>query len=156
MTTTISLLHPDGQNFRLDEEKITLFCDSLLQAVEKPEFSLSVVLVDDHRIREMNHRYRQKDKATNVLSFPFADGAEPALAGLPIYELGDIVISLDSATKEAQQYKVSFSHRLCWLIIHGLLHLCGMDHERSQQEAEEMAAREQQLLNHYQQTLCND
>ncbi len=156
MTTTISFLYPDEQKFRLNKEKTALFCDSLLQAVGKPEFSLSVVLVDDNRIREMNHRYRQKDKATNVLSFPFADGAEPVLAELPIHELGDIIISLDTAVKEARQYNVSFSRRLCWLIIHGLLHLCGMDHERSQQEAEEMAVREQQLLNHYEQILCNE
>ncbi len=156
MTTAITLLHPDSQRFLLNKEQTTKFCDTLLQAVGKTEFALSVVLVDDNKIREMNLCYRQKDSATNVLSFPFADGAEPALVSLPVYELGDIIISLDTAAREAREYSVSFSHRLCWLIIHGLLHLCGMDHERSPQEAEEMAAREQQLLQHYRQELCNE
>ncbi len=154
MTTIITLLHPDSRHLQLNEKKIEEFCHNLLQSVDKAEFSLSLVLVDDIQIKELNHRYRQKDKATNVLSFPFLDGAEAALSNLPLYELGDIIISLDTAEQEAKEYNVDFSHRFCWLIVHGLLHLCGMDHERSPKEAEEMANKEQELLKKWQQELC--
>ncbi len=155
MTITITSLHPNYQKFRLCEKKISKFCENILFSEEKAEFSLSLVLIDDTEMRRINHHYRQKDKTTNVLSFPFLDGAEPALANLPIQELGDIFISLDTARNEAKEYGVSLSHRLCWLIIHGFLHLCGMDHERSQKEAEIMSAREQILLKQWQQNLCS-
>ncbi len=154
MAITITSLHPNAHRFCLDEKKVGNFCKNILQSSGKAEFSFSLVLLDDKEMRRINHHYRDKDKTTNVLSFPFQEGADPALAGLPIHELGDIFISLDTAEKEAEEYEKPLSYRLCWLIVHGFLHLCGMDHERSPQEAEEMAAQEQILLNQWQQDLC--
>ncbi len=87
MTITITSLHPNCQQFRLSEKKISKFCENILFSEGKAEFSLSLVLVDDKEMKRINHLYRQKDKTTNVLSFPFLDGADPALANLPIHEL---------------------------------------------------------------------
>ncbi|MBU1568226.1 MAG: pyridoxine 5'-phosphate synthase [Proteobacteria bacterium] len=110
------------------------------------DYTLSVLLVDDEEISQINNQYRNKNQPTNVLSFPFADGADASLATLPIKELGDIIISVDTALREAILYRQPFHDRMTWLLIHGLLHLLGYDHERSPGEEEKMLAREQELL----------
>ncbi|BDD87398.1 pyridoxine 5'-phosphate synthase [Desulfofustis limnaeus] len=107
---------------------------------------ISVVLTTNATIRELNHRYRHQDKPTNVLSFPFADGADPAVQSLGLAELGDIVISVDRAAEEAQHYGLTLYQRLQWLVTHGLLHLLGYDHEKSAEDAQEMQHEETDLL----------
>lgn len=150
MATTLTFLSPASQKVCLDAVEITRFADALLEETGKKEYALSVVFVDDNKIRQMNRDYRNKDAPTNVLSFPFSDGAEPFLQDLPVHDLGDIIISIDTARRESVEYGEDFSYRLCWLIVHGLLHLCGLDHERSTEEAQQMAAREKELLErHY-------
>ena len=120
----------------------------LLKECAVPDHDVSIALVDDKIIQEMNHQYRQKNAPTNVLSFPFADGADqPSLSKLEIRELGDIVISLETAWREAREFKQTFHQRLSWLLIHGMLHLQGYDHERSKNDEEIMFSREQELLN---------
>lgn len=114
------------------------------------DHDLSVLLVDDSEITWLNAHYRDKNAPTNVLSFPFGleEGAMDANdhANLPIKELGDIIISVDTASKEAHQLKVSLHDRLTWLLTHGLLHLLGHDHERSDAEAIAMWELEKKLI----------
>ena len=86
---------------------------------------LSIALVDDAAIKALNWDYRHKDKATNVLSFP-QDG--------PL--LGDIVLALETITREAAEKCVSLEHHVTHLIIHGFLHLQGYDHETDETAAE--------------------
>jgi len=81
------------------------------------EGELSIAFVDDERIQSLNRSFRQKDKPTNVLSFPM-DGAM----------LGDIVLAHQTIAQEAQHQGKTFEHHLTHLIIHGFLHLCGYDH----------------------------
>jgi pyridoxine 5-phosphate synthase len=95
---------------------------------------------------ELNSKYRKKPQPTNVLSFPFGEGSDESLAGLPIKELGDVIISLDTAACEAGTYQQTLEQRLAWLVTHGILHLLGYDHERSPEDEKRMAAREEELL----------
>jgi pyridoxine 5-phosphate synthase len=111
---------------------------NLLKICQITDRELSILLVDDKRMTELNNQYRHKNKPTNVLSFPLNDDNEDNL-------LGDIVISLDTARQEAQQDNISLHKRLRTLLIHGLVHLLGYDHERSSHEAQVMADKEKKL-----------
>jgi len=107
---------------------------------------LSVVLADDPFVQRLNRDYRGKDKPTNVLSFAFGDDEdEPDPApGTPVL-LGDIVMSLDTLTREAKEQGKPFAHHLAHLSVHGVLHLLGYDHIEDA-EAEEMEALETTIL----------
>ncbi len=103
---------------------------------------LSLVVGDDAFIRPLNRDYRGKDSATDVLSFPQREG-EGARADDPV--LGDLVISLETAARQAAELDHSVSHELRVLLVHGLLHLLGHDHIEAQ-EAARMQAAEAELL----------
>ncbi len=92
---------------------------------------LSILVVDDKKIMELNTEYRGKEKPTNVLSFPMRDGKPPYISPL----LGDVVISADTTKKEADEAGITFDERFSQLLIHGILHLTGYDHETSEQDA---------------------
>ena len=110
----------------------------LLGELGERESALSLSLVDDDAIRSLNHRFRGKDKATDVLSFPLDDGTASTLRERL---LGDVVISVDTARRQAAQYDASLQRELYRLLIHGLLHLKGHDHvhagERRSMQREE-------------------
>jgi pyridoxine 5-phosphate synthase len=120
-----------------------------MQRMGVAEAQLSLVVTTDEEMVELNSRYRNQPRTTNVLSFAFEGSDEPAMQSLFEKELGDIVISLDTAAAEARQHDLSLQQRLDWLIAHGLLHVLGFDHERSAQDAEMMYAKEQELLGEY-------
>lgn len=92
-----------------------------------PGFSLDVSWTDDEQIRVFNRDYRGKDKATDVLSFPFWEG-ETLFDGDEI-PLGDLVLSLETSLRQADELKHSLAHELAFLTIHGTLHLLGFDHD---------------------------
>ncbi|NEP45768.1 MAG: rRNA maturation RNase YbeY [Okeania sp. SIO2H7] len=97
-------------------------------------YELSLSLTTDDEIQALNRQYRQLDKPTNVLAFALLDGELPpidVLASLPV-ELGDIIISVETAQREAQQHEHSLECELAWLASHGLLHLLGWDHPNDQ------------------------
>ncbi|MDI7248403.1 MAG: rRNA maturation RNase YbeY [Bacillota bacterium] len=101
---------------------------------------VSIALVDDGRIRELNRQFRGKDAATDVLSFGMDDKDVPEEPAI----LGDIVISLETAAREAPETGGVARHAVV-LAIHGLLHLLGYDHD-DDRDAEEMEAREREIL----------
>lgn len=104
---------------------------------------LSVTIVGDRTMRRLNREYRQKDAPTNVLSFPQSADGFPA--GVPRL-LGDVVISVDTALREAEEEGVSLADRLGFLLLHGILHVAGYDHERSgEAEARRMERKQRQL-----------
>jgi pyridoxine 5-phosphate synthase len=111
------------------------------------EAELSILLVSDRRIAELNKSYRHKVGPTNVLSFAQAEGEDAGLAG---NILGDIVISCETAAREAGEEKITAHQRLLLLLVHGLLHLLGYDHERSAAEAQRMFDKEKELINRLQ------
>ena len=97
---------------------------------------LSVTFTDNEGIRALNREYRGKDTATDVLSFPLTDfeqSAEPA-ADEPAVSLGDIVVSLERAAAQAEEFGHSFEREVAFLCVHSVLHLLGYDHERSEDE----------------------
>ena len=105
---------------------------------------VSLTYTDNEGIRELNREHRNKDAATDVLSFPMFDPDVEeiyALDGAPA-ELGDIVISLERAKQQAEEFGHSFERETAFLCVHSVLHLLGYDHERS--EDEEILMREKQ------------
>ena len=123
----------------------------MIRAAGLPDCELSLTLTSDTSIRELNREYRQKDRATDVLSFSQIEeraGAPPdpvAIRNQQGMPLGDVVISIDTALMQAHKYGVPPTQRLRTLLIHGFLHLLGYDHERSPAEARKMFAREREL-----------
>lgn len=105
---------------------------------------LSVSIVGDRSMRILNREYLGKDRPTNVISFSMQEGEFGSIsAGL----LGDVVISADTAAREAQEAGITFHERLVFLLLHGILHLTGYDHERSgEEEARRMEAKEQEIF----------
>lgn len=114
-----------------------------LEKLGLDDAELSILLTGDAGIRRLNRKFRGKDKATDVLSFPA--GEEPAIPGMPRF-LGDLAISLDTARRRAREDGRTLSFELARYLAHGLLHLLGYDHERSEREARRMARREADLL----------
>ena len=98
---------------------------------------ISVTLCDNAYIRKLNKKYRNKDKHTDVLSFPIYDNGEfdmgECIGGAV---LGDIVISLERAREQARELNHGFLHEVAFLTVHSTLHLLGYDHERSEEEDE--------------------
>ena len=116
----------------------------ILSASGCPEASLSVLIVDDAGIREINRDWLDKDRPTNVISFAMQEGEG---AGVQADLLGDVVISAETAARDAQEAGIPVEHELCFLLLHGMLHLLGYDHERgSAADAERMEARERELF----------
>ncbi|MBO6518740.1 MAG: rRNA maturation RNase YbeY [Rhodospirillales bacterium] len=108
-------------------------------------YEVSVLLTDDARQQALNAEYRGKDAPTNVLSFPATealDGAFPSALALP---LGDISLALETVRRESDGEGLSFADHFCHLLVHGMLHLAGYDHEIDH-DAEEMEALEVEIL----------
>ena len=108
-----------------------------------PEGELSVLIVDDVQIAQLNQTYLQRSGPTNVIAFPMREGlysdVNPQL-------IGDVVISMDTCIKEAQEASLSVEQRFYQLLIHGILHLFGYDHIQSAAEARIMDAKSNELL----------
>ena len=105
-----------------------------------PRFSASLLFADDAEIHALNREWRGKDKPTNVLSFPMLERAELlALAAQgPPELLGDLALAFETCAREAAVKGISLEHHAAHLIVHGLLHLAGYDHETGPPEAREM------------------
>lgn len=118
--------------------------EMLLSFCGRAQSELSILLLDDPDMAQLNEQYRNKKGPTNVLAFAMQEGGGEHL---PAELLGDVIISLDTASREAASDRVTLHQRVTILLIHGLLHLLGYDHERSPGEAQGMAEREKHLLN---------
>lgn len=113
-----------------------------------PDSELSIAIVGDRSIRRINRQYLGRDKSTNVISFAMQEGP---FAGVNPEILGDVVISAVTCAREADEGGISFSFRLHFLLLHGILHLAGYDHERSGEiEAKKMEKKEREIVAHLQ------
>ena len=115
--------------------------ERVLTAVGEAQSDLSVELVGDSRMRRLNREYRQQDRPTDVLAFPMRESDNPC----PTL-LGDVVISVPTALRQAREAGGSQDDELATLLVHGVLHLCGYDHERNKKEAARMHRRERAIL----------
>lgn len=107
---------------------------------------ISVVIVDKDRIHEINKTYRNVDKVTDVISFAFEDNEGITPDGLRI--LGEIYLCMDKAKEQAVEYGHSNKREICYLVIHGLLHLLGYDHE-NEEDKKKMRTKEEEILELY-------
>jgi probable rRNA maturation factor len=113
-----------------------------------PRLSASLLFTSDAEVHALNREWRQRDKATNVLSFPMLEREDLltlAPDGLPEL-LGDIALAYETCAREAEDKDVALEHHAAHLIVHGLLHLAGHDHELGSDEAEAMEALEVKAL----------
>lgn len=104
---------------------------------------LSVSIVGDRAMRCLNREYRGADRPTNVLSFSMGEGD---FAGVNPNLLGDVVISVDTALREAEEEGITLGERIAFLLLHGILHVMGYDHERSGDAEARRMEREQRKL----------
>jgi len=118
------------RHFKLDTDVWTKFATKALAAIGKTD-SATIAFVSDKKIRELNRQFRDVDKATDVLSFP---AEEPN-------NLGDVAISVETAATQAKENRLSFENEIAQLILHGLLHLSGYDHETDNGEMNRLELR---------------
>ena len=109
-----------------------------------PKGELSILILDNFGIQEINRDYLQRDRPTNVISFAMQEGEG---GGLQPQMLGDVVISAERAAEDAAAANIPFEHELVFLLLHGILHLLGYDHERgTEDQARQMEAREREVF----------
>ena len=113
---------------------------AVLKLLKQDNAELSIALIGNAEMQKLNAQYRKKDYATDVLSFPASEELPP---GLRI--LGDVVISVDKAKEQAGERGRTLEQEMITLLIHGIVHLLGYDHERSAQDARLMSRLEKQL-----------
>lgn len=135
----------------VDDALKRLIQDAILETLQYEDFStdceVSVTFTDNAGIHALNREYRKKDCPTDVLSFPMFDfGTEAVPKGEASLPLGDIVISLERAQEQAQEYAHSFRREAAFLTVHSTLHLLGYDHETSPQAEKEMFAKQRAVL----------
>ena len=127
------------------EAKINQVAEICFQEEQIPaEAEVDLLFVDNETIREMNREYRDKDMATDVLSFPMYEADEEIDDEEEIL-FGDIVISLERAQEQCQEYGHSLEREVMYLLVHGLLHLAGYDH-MEEEDKKQMRAQEEKLL----------
>jgi len=129
-------------------DQVTAWGEALLSATDASQRSLSIVLTDDPSIHALNRQWRDVDAPTDVLSFPMDESESPHIPGMPS-PLGDVVISIETAARQAPQHAYSLEDELRYLLVHGVCHLQGHDHGEPD-EAAEMRKEEARLLA----TLC--
>ena len=113
---------------------------AVLQLTAQQDAELSLALIGNAEMRELNARYRHKDYPTDVLSFPSAK-ILPAEARL----LGDVIISVEKAAEQAKECRRTLDQEMATLLIHGIVHLLGYDHERSAKDARSMSRIEKKI-----------
>jgi probable rRNA maturation factor len=115
----------------------------ILADLALPDAELSILMVDDVQIRELNRRYLHRDKPTNVLAFPMRKGEYPTLHP---HLLGDLAISVETAQRQSNRFGLNPMQMVTLLMVHGILHLVGYEHEGTRKGAREMAIRQKELF----------
>lgn len=120
-----------------------LVISSILNDLNIEDGELSVLFVDDKEITQINMQYLDRNRPTNVIAFPMREGE---FGDLNPHLLGDIVVSVETAQRDAEQEALPFEDEMDYLIIHGILHLLGYDHEISDAELQKMRNKEKELF----------
>jgi len=117
-----------------------------LKHLELENVSISLILSDNEYIHTINKEYRKKDNPTDVISFAYREDPFPEIE-TEIEELGDIYLSLEKALEQSIEYEVTLEDEVKRLLIHGILHLIGFDHEKSDEDEKTMRDKEEEILN---------
>jgi rRNA maturation RNase YbeY len=131
---------------KIDQARLERSARAILADVGEPSAELGILFVGDQRMRSLNRQYRGKDRTTDVLAFAMREAHTPHASRVTPDMLGDVVIAVPTAVRQAKQGQRSLDEELRVLLIHGILHLCGYDHERSEKEARRMHRRERMIL----------
>ncbi|MCJ7855877.1 rRNA maturation RNase YbeY [Lachnospiraceae bacterium NSJ-143] len=148
----MTVLIDNRSDFDLTEEYRKLFNDVVAESLSYEEFDtkseISISIVDNNEIQEINRQYREIDAPTDVLSFPlltFEEGEQADVNENDEILLGDIIISIDKAREQAQEYGHGLRRELAFLTAHSMLHLLGYDHI-DEQEQKDMFERQERIL----------
>lgn len=152
----------EADGYRIEEQGIATLADAVLSALGLNQCQLSVSFVNESIIHELNKRFRKKDRSTDILSFPQMEWDAPIELEHPAKDtndeerppqsLGDLVISPFNAECNAKDIGQPLDREILFLMIHGILHLCGHDHEEASEEAK-MLAQQNQLIKQMSQPL---
>jgi probable rRNA maturation factor len=123
---------------RLDDEHWQAFVSRAIRVMPFDAAGVTIVFVSDHAMRSLNRRWRGQKGTTDVLSFPASQSKFERQEGL---RLGDVVISVGQAARQAEENALTLEHEIAQLILHGLLHLCGYDHETDDGEMNRLELR---------------
>ena len=126
-------------------KRVLGLAQAVLECIGESSADMSVSLVGDGRMRRLNRQYRQKDRSTDVLAFAFREGVAPHRFNRSAAHLGDVIIARPTAERQAKAALRSVDEEIVALLIHGVLHLCGYDHERSADDALRMQRKERQV-----------
>lgn len=142
-------LEDQTQSLAVDQLELL---EGLLQFLAKKmdipsQAEISIIIVDNPKIQQLNYAYRQINEATDVLSFPLQEDNQSFDIDFPV-ALGDIVISVEKAKEQAVTYGHSFERELGFLLVHGFLHLLGYDHDTEEAE-QSMFAKQKELLSEF-------
>ena len=124
-----------------DQARLDRQARAILSDVGEAAAELGILFVGDQRMRNLNRQYRGKDRTTDVLAFAMREAPHSSST-----VLGDVVIAVPTAVRQAKEGQRSLDEELTVLLVHGILHLCGYDHERSEKEARRMQRRERMIL----------
>lgn len=127
--------------FPIDRREVSGLAAAALEAIGRAPASASIVFVRDPLMRNLNREYRNVDRPTDVLSFPSRDEASAPDSFTDALFLGEVVISTDTALRQAREAGHSVGREVSELVIHGMLHLCGFDHETDRGEMNRLELR---------------
>ena len=116
---------------------------AILNALACPDAELSILIVDDPKIEELNKKYLDRHGPTNIIAFPMRTGQFNNIAP---QLLGDVVISIETAAREGEIAGISMEERFTQLLVHGILHLLGYDHEKNKTQADKMEKKSNEIL----------
>lgn len=143
------LIKNDQKKIKMTPDLRRLVKRAVLAVLDFEDFGrraeVSVTFTDNEGIHVLNREYRNVDRPTDVLSFPLSDGEDYDTDGDAVL-LGDIVISLERAQTQAEEYGHSFEREVAFLTVHSMLHLLGYDHETSPEDERDMFARQDEIL----------
>ena len=128
------------------EGRLRRLAQAVLCDVGESSAELGLSFVGDRRMRHLNREFRRKDRTTDVLAFATREARLPHRSRLATGLLGDVVISIPTAMRQARNGQRALDQEIVVLLVHGILHLCGYDHERSEAAARRMQRRERAVL----------
>ncbi len=131
---------------RLNSPLVLKLGQHVLSVVGESSSELGLTFVGDRRMQRLNRDFRGKDRTTDVLAFAMREAKVPGVRRNKTFPLGDVVISIPTALRQARRGHRTLDEELAILLVHGVLHLCGYDHERSRSEALRMERQERIVL----------
>ena len=131
------------KQIRISQKRIREVVKEILKDLGYQKWEVSILLVDDQQIKKLNKEYLGRSRPTDVISFSQIEGE---CSHINTHLLGDVVISVETAKRQAKENNIILQDEITFLLIHGILHLLGYDHEGSVKKEREMKAKERELL----------